>query len=765
MLDSILLNKITSELHESTSDNVVMVGYGAKKTNGVYTDELGLVFGVLEKKLIQELAPEDIIPKEIEREGYKFITDVIEFEIPNLVQVCPPPFYNWITTPPGNRGLIRPIQGGVSTTNVTSMSNSVGTLGFVAVDNDTNSVCAVTNAHVIIDDPFIDSDRTLPNPITNVVNDLVIQPGWENSSFVGTQNAVGIVKKYLPLRENSPNYVDTAIFTLNESDVSNTTSYRQFGMTGWTSPMDFATTSELNSITPFQKYFFSSGRTTGAKGEGDMKLIPSLKNAVITVFGYSNQGVGKLVNFHGVTEFVASASTTPTNNICQYPIYGGDSGSAVAAEFSGDRKIVGQAFAASTYYAYYVPIDAIVSALNISPYTGQTSCWSDTGNTQIHLVVGRSNQNTITIGGNTYWQAGLVDCPTVSSTPTPTPTITNTPAPSPDPGVSPTPTPTITVTPSPSGIPEDCCRSFIIDVDAFECTGVTLSYIDCADNLQTEQFAPNTLTTICARPNSITIVPSSLSCDFQIISQEDCDCIIPITQTPTPTVTITQTPSSTLTPTPTPSTTPDFTPTQTPTTTVTPSATPPCCSTYNLYSMSPVTYTIVNCDGSVDVVSYGPFYAFTVCALSVTPLEGYIFPECECCLIVSGTSITANVLDTPNANSYSRGSVSVGYWNGSSLVNPTGAATKSTGNTLVVVGGDLGDDDNCQRGAIEVTAFVPSSIAGSTGYRTQITITKNGFPIGTVTSGPNPTGSNVTQTFDFARSNNDVINVQYNSIL
>jgi hypothetical protein len=529
--------------------------------------------------------------------------------------------------------------------------------------------------------------------------------------------------------------------------------------------MDFATTSELNSITPFQKYFFSSGRTTGAKGEGDMKLIPSLKNAVITVFGYSNQGVGKLVNFHGVTEFVASASTTPTNNICQYPIYGGDSGSAVAAEFLGDRKIVGQAFAASTYYAYYVPIDAIVSALNISPYTGQTSCWSDTGNTQIHLVVGRSNQNTITIGGNTYWQAGLVDCPTVSSTPTPTPTITNTPAPSPDPGVSPTPTPTITVTPSPSGIPEDCCRSFIIDVDAFECTGVTLSYIDCADNLQTEQFAPNTLTTICARPNSITIVPSSLSCDFQIISQEDCDCIIPITQTPTPTVTITQTPSSTLTPTPTPSTTPDFTPTQTPTTTVTPSATPPCCSTYNLYSMSPVTYTIVNCDGSVDVVSYGPFYAFTVCALSVTPLEGYIFPECECCLIVSGTSITANVLDTPNANSYSRGSVSVGYWNGSSLVNPTGAATKSTGNTLVVVGGDLGDDDNCQRGAIEVTAFVPSSIAGSTGYRTQITITKNGFPIGTVTSGPNPTGSNVTQTFDFARSNNDVINVQYNSIL
>ena len=736
MLDSILLNKITAELHESTSDNVVMVGYGTKRTNGVYTGELGLIFGVLQKKPIQELALGDIIPKEIEREGHKFITDVIEFEIPNLLQACPPSFYNWTTTPPGNRGLIRPIQGGVSTTNVTSMFSSVGTLGFVAIDNETNSVCAVTNAHVIIDDAFIDSDRVLPNPITNVVNDLVIQPG-ENAQFVGAQNAVGIVKKYLPLRENSPNYVDTAIFTLNESDVSNTISYRQFGMTGWTGPMDFATTSELNSITPFQKYFFSSGRTTGAKGEGDMKLIPSLKNAVITVGWYNNQGVGKLLNFHGVTEFVASASTTPTNNICQYPIAGGDSGSAVAAEFSGNRKIVGQAFAGSQYYGYYIPIDAIVSTLNISPYTGQTSCWSDTGNTQIHLVVGRSNQNTITIGGNTYWQAGLVDCPTVSSTPTPTPTITNTPAPSSEPGVSPTPTPTMTVTPSPSGIPEDCCRSFIIDVDFFECSGVTLSYIDCADNLQTEQFAPNTLTTICARPNSITIVPSSLSCDVQIISQEDCDCIIPITPTPTPTVTITQTPS----------------------------ATPPCCSTYHQYAMWPETYTIVNCDGTIDVVSYPAYYAFTVCALSITPFTGYLFPECECCLGVTGTSITANVLDTPNANSYSKGTATIGYWNGTQLYSPQGSATKATGNTSVTVGGNLGGTVNCTRGAIEVTAFVPSGISGVTGYRTQITITKNGFPIGTVTSGPNPSGSNVIQTFDFARNNNDVINVQFNSIL
>jgi len=359
-------------------------------------------------------------------------------------------------------------------------------------------------------------------------------------------------------------------------------------------------------------------------------------------------------------------------------------------------------------------------------------------------------------------ELGNCDCGLV---PTPTPTLTQsvTPTQSITPTITSTPSLTPTQTPSPTSDP--CCRTHEVNVLSGSCTGATITYVDCDDDTQTISLVLGSSTLICARPNSITLVPSETSCDIEIIETINCDCTIPETPTPTPTPTITSTVTPTITLTQTPSTTPDFTPTQTPTTTVTPSATPPCCSTYNLYSMVPETYTIVNCDGTVDVVSHPAFYAFTVCALSVTPLQGYIFPECECCLTVTGTSITANVLDIPNASSYSRGSATVGYWNGSSLFNPTGSATKATGNTLVTVGGDLGNDDNCQRGAIEVTAFVPSSIAGATGYRTQITITKNSLPIGVVTSGPNPTGSNVTQTFDFDRNNNDVINVQFNSIL
>jgi hypothetical protein len=182
------------------------------------------------------------------------------------------------------------------------------------------------------------------------------------------------------------------------------------------------------------------------------------------------------------------------------------------------------------------------------------------------------------------------------------------------------------------------------------------------------------------------------------------------------------------------------------------------------------TYTIVNCDGGVDVVSYGPYYAFTVCALSVTSefIEStsiVLDYPCECCLPITDTSITTTVLDTPNAISYSRGSAIVGLWNGTSIYTNTGSVAKSTGNVTTSISGDLDGQNNCIRGAIEVTAFVPSSISGSAGYRTQITVTKNGFPIGTVTSGPNPTGSNVTQTFDFNRNNNDVLNLEFSSFI
>jgi len=149
--------------------------------------------------------------------------------------------------------------------------------------------------------------------------------------------------------------------------------------------------------------------------------------------------------------------------------------------------------------------------------------------------------------------------------------------------------------------------------------------------------------------------------------------------------------------------------------------------------------------------------------LNVTPLNGYINPECECCEQVVETGLSSDVFDGPDPVSYSRGSALVGYWNGSVITTNTGSVAKSSLSTTVSVAGDLGNSDSCVRGAIEVTAMVPQGGAGAAGYRTQITVKKNGFVLGVVTSGVNPSGSDVTQTFDFSREDGDVISVDFNS--
>jgi hypothetical protein len=130
----------TQELYDSTPENIVAVGYGRKFKDGVMTSDMSIVFGVTEKKPLSEIPSSELIPSEIEVDGENLLTDVVEWQIPKLLVDCPASFYTWQTVPPPNRGLIRPIVGGISITNFTSLSGYAGTLGFVAVDNQTNSL-------------------------------------------------------------------------------------------------------------------------------------------------------------------------------------------------------------------------------------------------------------------------------------------------------------------------------------------------------------------------------------------------------------------------------------------------------------------------------------------------------------------------------------------------------------------------------------------------------------------------------------------------
>lgn len=405
------INSITAELHEITPENVVMVGYGLKRTGGKFTNEMSIVFGVTEKKPLNQIPEGELLPSQIEIDGETLPTDVIQTDVPQFLQACPPSFYTWQTTPPANRGILRPLKGGLSITNFTSMNNSAGTMGFIAVDNQTNSLIGVTNAHVIIDNAFTNSARTYNTIATNVAQDIVIQPSSIESGYVGQSNPIGVVKRYYPwLEYPKTNYVDCALLTLNQSDINTSTAYQQLGLTGWTAPMSFATNSEIFGMVSSGTPLFSTGRTTGPKGEGSMKLIPYVY-AAINVGPTYNQGVTQAATrFVNCIGFVASASTTPSGYICNYPIAGGDSGSALIGEFGGVRKIVGQVFAGSTTVGYACPIDAIATLMDISPYTGQTVNYSDTGATQYHYVAGKDGTVNYTLSGNTFWQVGLDNC-------------------------------------------------------------------------------------------------------------------------------------------------------------------------------------------------------------------------------------------------------------------------------------------------------------------------------------------------------------------
>lgn len=403
-----LIKELTKYYHDITPEDVVGVSYGKKEIGGKLTDIDAVIFTVIKKKPLDEIPTDEIIPSTIEFKGFNFETDVEEGEY-LFLEDCPSDFYDWITTPPANRNTIRPLQGGISTTNYTSLNTSTGTLGFLAVDSQTNSLVGVSNNHVYVYDAFQANERSASGQKTSILNNIVTQPN--ESGNYGLQNAIGLVKRYVPLSGTSYyNSVDCALTTVNEDDIDNSVSYRQYGMTGWLAPLEFATTSEIDNLLSTNPNLFSSGRTTGPKGEGDMKLFADA-SSVITI-AYKKQGTPTYVYFEDNIRFYASASTTPSGYVCTYPIAPGDSGSALVADFGGTRKIIGLVFAGLNYNGSTVRgianrIDNVVNQIGISAWTGQTVNYSNTGVTETHIVSGLSDIPYMDLSGNTYWQGGL----------------------------------------------------------------------------------------------------------------------------------------------------------------------------------------------------------------------------------------------------------------------------------------------------------------------------------------------------------------------
>lgn len=408
-MDYSLLSKATLNFYEKTSDNIIGVGFGYKTKGGQVTEQKSLIFTVRKKMNPDEIPEDEKIPPKVTFSGQSFTTDVVERTFQFLVD-CPTDFYTWQSVTPTNRNKIRPLKGGISTTNYTKLSGYVGTMGFLAKDNETNSLVGVSNDHVYIYDSFINSDKNPSGSTSNVVNNVITQPNEGGNS--GLQNAIGIVKRYNPLQITGYNYADVALTTINETDINYSTSYQQQGITGWTAPLEFATTAEIDNLLGNNSNLFSSGRTTGPKGEGEMKL-KVFSSPVIISIDYNLQGVPTTVEFANCIEFIASATTTPNGYICAYPINGGDSGSALVADISGTRKIVGLVFAGSgvggtVYYGFANRIDDVATAINISPWTGQSVSFSNTAATETYTTNSYSSTKNIILSGKTFWQGGQV---------------------------------------------------------------------------------------------------------------------------------------------------------------------------------------------------------------------------------------------------------------------------------------------------------------------------------------------------------------------
>lgn len=397
--------KLVESYYDNTDENVLGVGYGYKMVNGLFTNEKSIIFTVKEKKPLSSLSQDKVIPQKIDTSNGSISTDVIQGDF-NLI--CDSSFYNWMTTPPSNRNKIRPLKGGVSVTNFSSLQNSVGTLGLLARDNDSNSLVGVSNNHVLINDAFIASQRNPNNILTNVKFNSVTQPN--ESGNMGIQNSIGFVKKYYPIRSGQFNYIDVAITTINESEIDYNESYKQEGLS--TTTLNFATTNEINSLLTTNPLLFSAGRTTGAKGEGNTKLVVIASPSVISTIYYNKQGSPTPISFSDCIQFVASGSTIPNGSVCIYPINSGDSGSALIADFNGEKKIIGLVFASGSngsevVYGYACRIDRIAQSMNISPWNGESLNFSNINNVEEYPIDGLSDQIFIEANGKKYWQVGV----------------------------------------------------------------------------------------------------------------------------------------------------------------------------------------------------------------------------------------------------------------------------------------------------------------------------------------------------------------------
>jgi hypothetical protein len=366
-----------------------------------------------------------------------------------------------------NRQTQRPLKGGVSITSTSKSTpftnaGSVGTMGLICQDSASGALVGLTNNHVVIRDAFYTSQRTYVNPqnefdlvdsSNTIQGDYIYQTGESQPVNPGGANEIGRVLRYVPIYTSASivanpsltNKVDAAIFSLYCTSSTGQTIIdfsslggEQVGLT-YGNAIPFASTAEIDNLLNNNYEFYSSGRTTGAKGSPGT-LCP------LRMFSYTSfpimfklQGTNTLSYFTDVIAYVKPADGSSYNpstvnastQVCSYPVWGGDSGSTLIANIGGVWKIIGLVFAGngtpydpqtnypvtSTGAAYQVAstigfacrIDQVAEQLQIKMWTGSIAPVVDHSTITYRTVSGSNSTKTLNCSGSTYWQVGLTE--------------------------------------------------------------------------------------------------------------------------------------------------------------------------------------------------------------------------------------------------------------------------------------------------------------------------------------------------------------------
>jgi phosphatidylethanolamine-binding protein (PEBP) family uncharacterized protein len=481
------INKTLKEWNEKTPSDIG-VGYGFKQTDGVYTDEICIVFSVKEKKPLSELSKDEVLPSEINiNENKKVITDVIQVgevyalqcsrttPITNPPPICEP----FILTAPTNRSAFATLKGGISITSVRKAS-SVGTLGMIVQDIHTNALVGLTNNHVVIGNSikaeYQNLNPALGNnfPITNEINpdNTACQPGefgfLSNLSF-------GQVIRYAPIVPNQTQYpgggwvsspsllpknnIDAALVSVDCDKIDFNNSWKFSGFESlMTSPLPFATTSEIDNLLVSNPQLYSTGRSTGPKGLGmpGCELRIHQINVATTVGGYSwhlasgNQQYNTTAQYNPRLIAFYKPSGVPSQPHCLWPCAAGDSGSMLIANFgtqvSPIFKVIGLVFAGNSVPSYPVAggaqnvfntnfstlygipnynnwlgyacrIDDVANELNIKAWTGGTAPLVNPQSISLITLPGLNSVTATTCQNEYYYQVGTTMTQSICGSP------------------------------------------------------------------------------------------------------------------------------------------------------------------------------------------------------------------------------------------------------------------------------------------------------------------------------------------------------------